>query len=295
MKRILITGASGFIGHHLIKEAQQGKWFVIGLDKRPLVKGHSIPDHFIQTNVFDLGFRDLIGVDAVIHLAWRTNIPDCSRHPEKSTYDNIDMTIHLLEICREAGVKKVIFPSTASLYAHNPTPWTEDMKTEPIEPYSWQKQACESLCQMYSKQYNLPTVIMRFFQIFGEWQRDDTALAAFMKSAKINKPITLTKTTAQSSFKSGQRDFLYAGDLAQAVMLAIKSNNVGKGEILNVCSGQVHTMEEIARTLKAKVVWIPKREYEVERHEGDIKKVRLLLNWEPKVDIIKWLEKNDKM
>ena len=292
MKKLLITGCSGFLAHHIIKEAQEGKWFVIGVDKRPIPPNQTKPDHFIQTDVFDLTFKDLIGVNAVVHLAWRTNIPDCVRHPERSTYQNIDMTVHLLSVCREAGIGKFVFPSTASLYSHNKTPWTEDMKTEPIEPYSWQKQACEELCRMYSSQYEVPTVILRFFQIFGEFQREDTALAAFIKNKKNNKPITLTKTTAQSSFKSGQRDFCYAGDLAKAVMKAVKAKNVGKGEIINICSGKVNTMEEIAKAMKAKIEWIPRRPYEVERHLGDIKKARILLDWQPTIDVIQWIKEN---
>ena len=290
MKKLLVTGAAGFLAHHITREAQKGKWFVIGVDKRPIPKDRTQPDHFIQTKVEDLGFRDLMGVDAIVHLAWRTNIPDCQRHPIESTRNNIDMTIHLLEYAREAGVKKFIFPSTASLYSNNPTPWTEDMTPEPIEPYSWQKLACEFACQMYAKQFELPTVILRFFQVFGEHQRDDTALAAFMRFKKAGKPITLTKTTAQSTFRSGQRDFIYAGDLARAVMLAIKAGSVGSGEILNIATGKVRSMEEIAKALEAKIKWIPKRPWEVERHEGDITKTRMLLQWEPKTDVIQWLQ-----
>lgn len=290
MKKLLVTGAAGFLAHHLIAEAQKGKWYVIGVDKRPIQKGHNKPDHFIQTNVFDVGFRDLMGVDAVVHFAWRTNIPDCARHPKPSTYENIDMTVHMLDVCKDAGIKRFIFPSTASLYSHNPTPWTEDMMPEPIEPYSWQKLACEQLCKMYSTQYEVPTVVLRFFQIFGEYQRDDTALAAFLRLKASGKPITLTKTTAQSSFKSGQRDFIYAGDVVKAVLLAIKSKNVGKGEIINIACGKTNTMEEIAKAMKAKIEWIPRRPWEVERHHADIKKARVLLGFEPKTDVIKWID-----
>lgn len=260
---------------------------MIGVDKRPETWKSN---KFIQTDIRDLGFRDLMGIDFVIHLGWRTNIPDCQRHPVESTKDNILMTAHLIELCREAEVKKFLFPSTASLYGYNPTPWTEDMPPCPIEPYSWEKLACESLCKMYSEQYGLPTVVFRFFQIFGEHQRADTALAAFLKFKKQGKPITLTKTTAQSVFRSGQRDFLYAGDLARAVRIVMESGKTGKGEIFNIASGVVYTMEEIAKALEAEVIWIPKREYETERHEGDVSKIKKL-NWSPSVDVINWLKK----
>ena len=286
MKKVLVTGSSGFLAHHLIKECKKRGWYVVGVDKRPVNGGHEKPDLFIQTDVNDLKFRDLMGVDYVFHFAWRTNIPDCQRHAEESTKDNIVMSIHLLEVAKEAKIKKFLFPSTASLYGNNTTPWTEDMPPDPIEPYSWQKLSIEYACKMYSK--TLPTVIFRFFQVFGEFQREDTALAAFLRAKEEGIPITLTETTAQSTFKSGQRDFIYAGDLARAVCMAAESDKTGSAEIFNVASGETHTMEEIAHAIGAEVKWIPRREYEVERHHGDITKLRWL-GWDPSVDVLKWL------
>src|SRR3990167_9043820 len=164
------------------------------------------------------------------------------------------------------------------------------MPPHPIEPYSWQKLSCEYLCKMYSEVYGVPTVILRFFQVFGELQREDTALAAFMRAKQEGKPITLTETTAQSSFKSGQRDFVYAGDLANAVLTVLESDKTGKGEIFNVASGRLHSMEEIAEAIGGEVQWIPKRDYEVEIHHGNIDKLKDL-GWSPKIDVIKWLKR----
>lgn len=291
MKKILVTGISGFLGHHFIQHAQDKGYFVLGVDKRPIPKGHNKPNLFIQTNVNDLAYRDLMGTDYMVHLGWRTNIPDCQRHPIESTEQNIDVSMRMLELAREVGMKKFLFPSTASLYGHNPTPWKEDMPPDPIEPYSWQKLSLEHACKMYSNVYGLPTVVFRFFQVFGEYQREDTALAAFLKAKKEGRQISLTQTTAQSSFRSGQRDFVYAGDLAKALLLALESEKVGKGEVINIASGRIHTMEEIAKVIQADVVWIPRREYEVERHQADISRARELLGWEPQTDVIDWLAK----
>ena len=281
--KILVTGSSGFLAQHIVPRFMLDDHEVVGVDKRP---GYYTKK---QVDVFDLNFRDLMGIDAVCHLAWRTNIPDCSRHPRESTRENIDMTIHLLELAKEAGVKKFFFPSTASLYGTNPTPWTEEMPGMPIEHYSWQKLACESACKMYAGT-GLNTVVARFFQIFGEYQRDDTALAAFLRAKKNGKPITLTETTAQSSFKSGQRDFIYAGDVAEAVYLLLTDDRAGQGEIYNVAGGKCNTMEEIADAIGGEVTWLPRRPWEVERHEGDISKM-ISLGWVPNVDVIEWLKK----
>lgn len=285
--RVAITGNSGFIGHHLTNALKRRGHYVVGIDKRPIPPGHSRPDHFIQTDVRDLGFRDLNGLDYIFHLAFSTNIPNSIRHPIETTRDNIDMTIHLLEYAKDAKVGGVLFPSTASLYSHNPTPWTEEMSPIPIEPYSWQKLSCEYACRMYKDIYGLPTAIVRLFQVFGERQRDDTALAAFLRAKRQDKPITLTETVAQSTFRSGQRDFIYAGDVAEAMILIMERKGDG---LYNICSGEVETMENIAKTLKAKIKWIPRREYEVERHHGDNSKMKRL-GWKPKVNVIDWLER----
>ena len=279
----MITGVSGFIGCHLVSELVKQGYYVVGVDKRPYPKEYPDMNEFIQTDVFDLGFRDLMDIDYVIHLAFITNIPNSVRHPVKTTYQNIDMTVHLLQMCKEAGVKRLLFPSTVSLYANNPIPWTEDMTPEPIEPYSWQKMSCEYLCKMY----DIDTIIFRFFQVFGSNQRPDTALAYFLKAKEDDKPITLTKTSVHAGFKSGQRDFVYVGDLAKAVILAMEKGK--NNEIYNVASGDVTTMEEIAKTIGAKIEWIPRRDWEVERHEGDISKLKAL-GWKPETKIIPWLK-----
>ena len=290
MEKVLITGCSGFIAHHLIPACQKRGLYVVGVDKRPIPEGHAVPDLFIQTDVCDLGFRDLLGVPYAIHLACATSIPNSVRHPKETTEENIGMTLHLLEVAKDARLKKFLFPSTASLYSDNPTPWKETMQPKPIEPYSWQKLSCESLCQMYSQIYGVPTVVFRFFQVFGEFQRDDTALAAFIRLKKEGKPVTLTKTRPESKFRSGQRDFIYAGDVAEAVVSALASDKVGSGEIINIASGKINTMEEVAKAMGAKIEWIARREYEVERHHGSITQAKKLLGWSPKIDVIKWLK-----
>lgn len=294
MKKILVTGSSGFLAHHFIQHAQDKGYFVLGVDKRPIPHGHNKPNYYIQTNINDLTYRDMMGVDYVVHFAWRTNIPDCQRHPIESTEQNIDMSIRMLELAREAGVKKFLFPSTASLYGNNPIPWKEDMTPDPIEPYSWQKLSIEYACRMYTNVYKLPTVVFRFFQVFGEFQRDDTAIAAFLRAKKDGKPITLTETTAQSSFRSGRRDFVYAGDLAEALLMAIESPNTGEGEILNIASGECHTMEEVANALEAEVEWIPRRPWEVEAHQADVSKINILVGWQAKTDILEWLKNKNQ-
>src|SRR5205807_8688029 len=144
----------------------------------------------------------------------------------------------------------------------------EEMPPDPIEPYSWQKLSCEYLLRMWTARYGLPTVILRLFQVFGENQRTDTAMAAFFRARKEGRPIALTETMAQSSFRTGQRDFVYVKEVADAFARALESPKTGRGEIINIGTGKVTTMGEIAKAISSQVVFIPKRGFEVERHQA---------------------------
>lgn len=287
--KAIVTGASGFIAPHVIKACLRRGWEVTGVDILDCdleLAGF----RFLKKDVRELTPDDLAGADYVFHLAFVTNIPNSITHPLDTTSDNIDMTVYLLDLATKQGIKKFLFPSTASLYGENPTPWREDMPPCPIEPYSWQKLSIEYALAMWNTRYGLPTVTLRLFQVFGENQRVDTSLAAFLRARKEGRPITLTETTAQSTFRTGQRDFIYVGDVAEAFIEAAISNRVGRGEVLNIGSGRVTTMEEIANAVGGEVIFIPQRNFEVERHEADIRKTTALLDWAPTVEVIPWLE-----
>ncbi|MEK7203815.1 MAG: NAD-dependent epimerase/dehydratase family protein [Patescibacteria group bacterium] len=288
MAKALITGVSGFIGLNLVEACLQKGWQVVGVDIQPCGLNQQ-NFSFLQKDVRNLSLDELSGVDYIVHLAFVTNIPNSVQRPIETTRDNIEMTVRLLDLATRAGVKKLAFPSTASLYGNNPTPWKEDMPSDPIEPYSWQKLSCEHLLKMWNKRYGLPTIILRLFQVFGEEPRPDSAMAAFFRSKKEGRPITLTETTAQSSFRTGQRDFVYVKEVAEAFVRALESDKTGNGEIINVGTGKVTAMEEVARAIGGEVIFIPKRGYEVERHEADTSKIKELLGWCPKVDVIEWL------
>jgi UDP-glucuronate 4-epimerase len=289
MAKVIVTGVAGFIGPHIVEECLRRGWEVVGVDLLPFdLRAPSF--QFLQKDARELTPEELKGTDYIVHLAFVTNIPNSIQHPIETTRDNIEMTTRLLDAATKAGIKKVAFPSTASLFGNNPTPWREEMPPDPIEPYSWQKLSCEYLLRMWTTRYGLPTVILRLFQVFGENQRPDTAMAAFFRARKEGRPITLTETTAQSSFRTGQRDFVYVKEVAEAFARALESPKTGRGEIINVGTGKVTTMEEIAKAIGSQVVFIPKRGFEVERHQADIRRAEELLDWHPHKDVIEWLQ-----
>lgn len=294
MKKVVVTGAAGFIAPHIIEACLKKGWEVHGIDILDCDEDSYIEHdnyRFEKRDVRDLTVNSMQDVDYVFHLAFVTNIPNSIQNPLETTKDNIDMTAFLLDLSKSAEVKKFLFPSTASLYGNNPIPWTEDMTPDPIEPYSWQKLSCEYACKMWNSCYGLPTTIFRFFQIFGENQRKDTAISFFIKSKREGRPITLVETTAQSSFRTGRRDFIYVKDLADAVTIAAESKKTGKGEILNIGSGKATTMEDVAKAIGGDIEFIPRRKFEVETHLADISFTQDLLGWKPKVEIIDWVKK----
>ena len=295
MKKILITGASGFIAPHIIEKALEKDFKVFGVDIVEDENNISNKNYeFIRKDVRELDLEFLKDIDYVVHLAFVTNIPNSIQNPVDTTKDNIDMTVFLLKKCTEAKIKKFLFPSTGSLYGNNPIPWKEDMMADPIEPYSFQKLSCEFACKAWFECYGLPTTVFRFFQVYGENQRKDTAISKFIQSKKEGRPITLVETTAQSSFRTGRRDFIYVKDLADAVLIAAESGKTGKGEVLNIGTGIATTVEDVAKAIGGQITFIPRRKFEVEAHLADMTRTQNILNWKHKVEILEWVKNFSK-
>ena len=293
MKKVLVTGGSGFIAYHVIENLIKSNFNVTGVD---LVdpKNRIEGCNYIKKNVSDLTEDDLKGIDYIIHLACDTNIKNSIEKPVLTTDNNLGITIKLLALATKVKIKKFIFPSTASMYGSNKIPWNEDMISDPGEPYSWQKISIEYALKMWTSRYQLPTTILRLFQVFGENQRKDTAIAAFISQKKNNKPITLIKSSSKSKFKTGRRDWIYVKDIAEAFKLTLTSNNTGKGEIINIASGKLISVDEIARTVGGEITFLPSRDYEVDDHLADVSKAKKVLNWEYKTDVIPWLKNHLK-
>lgn len=291
--KALITGVSGFIGPYVVRVCLSRGWQVVGAGTGRSQDFDSPSFSFLKKKIQELVLEDLKGIDYVFHLAFKSSIPDTIARPVETTSENIGMTARLLDLSDRTGVKKFIFASTASIYGNNPVPWSEDMPPDPLEPYSWQKLSCEFACRMWTKRYGLPTVNLRLFQVFGEDQREDTVIALFSKAKQSGRPLTLTNVGTEISPKSCSRDFVYAGEVASAFVSAALSNKTGVGEVINIGSGHATKIEDIAKLFSSDIVWIPKREYEVEKQQADTNRARNLLGLSPRVDVIEWLKNTD--
>lgn len=265
--RVLVTGASGFIASHLIPLLRKVDYQVIECDKK---LGQDLAE-----------LKSLAGIDFVVHLASYSNIKGAIDNLLESTYNDLYLGVKLLELAHRARIKKFIFPSSAVLYGDAPTPWTENLPVITKEPYSLQKAAMENYCRYYA-QIGLPTVILRLFQVFGENQRSNTALGKWLQLRAAGQPLPVANS---------KRDFVYAADVAEAILSALTSAKVGQGEVINIASGQAYSMLEIAKMLGDRINMIPQKSFETSLQLGNIQKAKQLLNWAPKTDIKIWLKK----
>ena len=285
MQKVFITGSAGFLGHHLTKKLTNLGYHTIGLDN--LSNGEetysSYATEFIKKDVGDITAEMLKDVDYVFHTAALPRVPYSIEHPLKTHDSNVNQTLSLLIAARDAGVKKVIYSSSSSVYGiqeHFPT--NEEDRTIPVSPYAVQKLAAELYCEVFRTVYGLPTVSLRYFNIFGEEQRADNpytgVLTKFRKMKKEGTPLTIFGDGKQ------RRDFTYVGDVVDANILAAEK---GLG-IYNVGTGTNYSVNQIARAISEDVKLCPARIGDPPVSLADNRKL-MRLGWEPKIDVMKWL------
>jgi UDP-glucuronate 4-epimerase len=295
----LVTGAAGFIGSHLTKRLRDEGHAVIGLDsftdyydvalkranaEAALEAGVTFVEG--DLNVVDLN-SILDGVDVVFHLAGQPGVRS-SWGAEFSTYTycNIDATQRLLEASRGSStLRRLVYASSSSIYGNAERyPTSEDDRPQPISPYGVTKLAAEHLCSLYATTFDVPTVSLRYFTVYGPRQRPDMAFTRFARAAARGDEITV--------FGSGEqtRDFTYVGDIVEANLLAA-TRDVTPGAVLNVAGGS-HTsvnevlqiFEEIAGS-KLSVKRVAAVVGDVRRTGGDTAAIRSALGWQPAVSL----------
>jgi UDP-glucose 4-epimerase len=269
--RILITGGTGFIGRH-IAEHFHHRAEVRVLDNLCSGLKSNLSGLECQLVVGSILDRDLVrevmkGVDIVFHLAAMATVQESMQKPNECAEINTVGTAIVLEEAARARVKKLIFSSSAAIYGDNPTiPKIESMPAEPKSPYATSKYDGERHCCSFTDEERLPTVSLRYFNVFGPYQHprsEYTAVVpAFIEKAIRNEPITI--------FGDGQqtRDFIYVTDVAAAnAFFALKSQATG---VFNVACGKQITITDLALTIRSLTKSTSTINYGAER-SGDLK------------------------
>jgi len=279
----LITGGAGFIGSNLTEALlRQGdavrvlddfstgrrenlapveQWSKAGGGEFELLEG--------DMSDADTCRRAMQGVEFVLHQAAIPSVQRSVLDPVTTNAVNVGCTLNLLQAAREAGVQRFVFASSSSLYGESETlPKIETMPSAPISPYGLQKLACETYCGLYYRLYGLPTVALRYFNVFGPRQDPNSEYSAviprFITAVKNGQSPTIYGDGEQS------RDFTFVANVIQANQLACVAGTEALGGAYNIGCGERITLNDLITAIGE----IMQREIEPEYadpREGDIR------------------------
>jgi len=300
--RVLVTGAAGFIGSHLVDRLLAEGFSVVGVDDLSTGRIENVAHNqgnrafeFIRGDICDtaLDKRIVKDVEAVFHEAALVSVSRSVEDPILANRINVDGTLALLSACLDSGVKRFIYASTCAVYGDATSlPAEESQLPNPISPYAASKLAAENYCAAFHRVYGLETVSLRYFNVYGPRQGYGPysgVITIFVNRALKGEHPIIHGDGEQS------RDFISVGDVAEANMSALNAQGVG-GEVFNVATGHPTTINELARAVLKVTGKGGLRPVHVEPRPGDIRysygsteKAERRLNFRAKVDLMQGL------
>lgn len=286
--KFVVTGGAGFIGSHIVDMlVSQGKEVHV-IDNFLTGKRERLNPKAILHKVDIREFKELHGIfngsAGIFHTAAQPRMQFSIQEPQLTNDINISGTLNVLLAARDVGVPKVIYSASSSAYGQKHTmPLREDMASCPIVPYAIQKRVGEQYCEMVSKFYNLATVSLRYFNVYGPRQTTDadgpyaTVIGIFLGQRQKGLPMSIVPDGKQ------RRDFTHVTDVARANLLAMESDKAGKGEIINIGTGKNYSILEVANLIGGPTIFTEPRQGEARETLADNKKAKELLGWEPMI------------
>lgn len=296
MDRYLVTGGAGFIGSHIAEELATKDFFVRIVDNFLTGKEENIASFLDTVELLRGDIRDLElcreavkDVDYVLHQAALPSVPRSVEDPLLTNAINIKGTLNILLASKETSVKKVVFASSSSVYGDDEhLPKKEGLEGNPLSPYAVTKLAGEKYCQVFSEIYGLPTVCLRYFNVFGPRQDPFSQYAAVIPNF-ITRLISDEAPTIHGDGEQS-RDFTYVANVVEANLQAAHVADVS-GQIFNLGNGVRTTVNGLAKTLTELIGKNIEPKHEEERpgdvrHSfADITKAESLLNYAPRVSL----------
>ena len=313
--RCLVTGAAGFVGSSLVDELLARGHTVRGIDcfldyypadvkRSNLEQAQSHADfEFIQADLLQHDLSELLdGIEWVFHQAGQAGVrASWGEYFGTYTENNVRATQLLLEeVRRQKSVKSFVYASSSSIYGNAESfPTSEAILPQPVSPYGVTKLAGEHLVRLYASEFEVPTVSLRYFTVYGPRQRPDMAFHRFISAALRGEALTLYGDGEQS------RDFTFISDIVQANISAAECG--GKGEVCNVGGGSRVTVNDVLKIIEEELgrqlmIEREERQHGDARHtSADVTRAQKLLNYQPKVTLrtglqreLTWLESSGR-
>ena len=292
---VLVTGGAGFIGSNLVRELIALGEHVVAFDDLSTGSARNLEDVSGRLDLVIGDVRDASavrraarGASAVFHLAALGSVERSIGDPFTSHAVNVDGTLNVLVAAREEGAKRLVYASSSSVYGDTPTlPKDESMAVSPRSPYAASKLAGESYCRAFYSSYELGTVCLRFFNVFGPRQDPESRYAAV-----IPRFITaIDEGRAPEIYGDGHqsRDFTYVDNVVHAMIQAASASGPALGEAMNIaCGGRfslLYLLDELSTLMGETVrpVFRPRRRGDVAHSEAAIDKARRMIGYSPKV------------
>jgi nucleoside-diphosphate-sugar epimerase len=293
MSSYLITGGAGFIGSHLTEEIVRRGHRARVADS--LVTGrrrnleHVDGVEFLQGDLAEPSFaaRAVEGMEYVLHQAAIPSVPRSVEDPVASHRANIDASLNVLVAARAAGVKRVVYAGSSSVYGNTEElPKREDMPPHPLSPYALQKYVGEQYCQLFTRLYGLETVTIRYFNVFGPRQDPSSpysgVISLFATALIDGRPPTIHGDGEQT------RDFTYVANVVDGVLRACEAP-AAAGEVINVATGGRISLNQLLEVMNGilgvnlKAHYDAPRAGDVKDSQADISKARRVLGYSPRV------------
>jgi len=284
-KKVLVLGGAGFIGSCLQDRLIELGHEVFVIDNLSSGKVENLNPKavFIKDDI-TTDFNERLPetkFDYIYHLAAVPRVPYSVEHPIETHEVNVNGTLNVLECARSWKVKKVIFASSSSVYGDQAPPLKEKMERRPISPYALHKSIGEQYMSLYDTLYNVPTISLRFFNVYGK--RSDAnspyslVIGKFLKAKQSNEPMVIYGTGKQS------RDFTYISDVVDGLVKAMEKDV--HNEIINLCNGNNTTINQVADFIGGERRYEPPRKGDVFQTQGNPNKAKVLLDWQGKVTV----------
>lgn len=291
--KVVVTGAAGFIGSHLVEALVKRNHEVIAIDnlKSGRIKNLASVKESIEFHNVDIRSDRIStlfeGAEQVFHLAALADIVPSISQPYEYIDVNVLGTTRVLEAARSAGVNRIIYAASSSCYGIPdlfPTPEVAEMR--PQYPYALSKYLGEQVLFHWLNLYGIQGLSLRFFNVYGPRARTSgtygAVLGVFLAQRNANIPLTIVGDGSQT------RDFTHVSDVINALLLASKSNATGLP--INVGTSNPVSINYLAELIGGPVTYIPKRPGEPDITCADISRANEILKWQPKVSIEEGLQ-----